>query len=90
MMHLRQLSDLCLRLIEGELVHPFLDYVSVPRSLKRSCGARRANPRWGWSFKIYDLCTEVLRSGTPRVLVPLSPRDKMTTCLYSWPASKCD
>lgn len=63
-LHLRGLLDVTLRVMKGELIDPYLDYIPVKRDLRR-CSSATTSFRWSLSYRLYDRVSVILSQPLP-------------------------
>lgn len=68
-MYLKDLHKVCKRMMAGELIDPYLDWV-VPKSdyarAVFSENSRRTRKRWSIAYRLYDRVTRIIEAGVPR------------------------
>lgn len=71
MMHLHNLRDTCLSLIQGELIDPLLKHRKTKLTLDRQPsqeGSSLALHKWSTAFRLYDRMTRILSQPLPKLL----------------------
>lgn len=80
-MYLNDLHRMVRRVMAGELLDPYLDWVPVKSDYTGALfseDSRRTRARWSLVYRLYDRATRILDAGLPLALSPLEDRVPLT------------